>query len=134
MWMYDKSNQYCKAMVNQQKINNCLKKGEINRNTNFATNTIIQFKKLYNGLLRKFGDVLEQVYILIKRWIPNCLCVSRLRELYTKKGECSAYKLFLIFKKIETTSRMKRWELMHFLSAFRMPKIILSSGNTAFRK
>ena len=51
MWMYDNSNQYCKAVINQLKINN-LKKGEMNRNTKFATNTIIHFlKKLYN--LRK---------------------------------------------------------------------------------
>ena len=48
MWMYDKSSQYCKAMINQLKINNCQKKSEMNRNTNFATNTVIQFKKLYN--------------------------------------------------------------------------------------
>ena len=49
MWMYDKSNQYCKAIINQLKINNCQKKkSDMNRNTNFATNTVIQFKKLYN--------------------------------------------------------------------------------------
>ena len=33
-------------MINQLKINNCQKKkSEMNRNTNFATNTIIRLKK-----------------------------------------------------------------------------------------
>ena len=51
-WMYDKSNRYCKAVINELEINNCLlKKNEMNRSTNFATNTGIPFKKLYN--LRK---------------------------------------------------------------------------------
>ena len=51
--MYDKSNRYCKAVINQLEINNCLlkKKKDMNRSTNFATNTRIPFKKLYN--LRK---------------------------------------------------------------------------------
>ena len=51
-WMYDKSNRYCKAVINELEINNCLlKKNEMNRSTNFATNTGIPFKKLYS--LRK---------------------------------------------------------------------------------
>ena len=47
MWMYDKSNRYCKAVINQLEINNCLlkkKKKDMNRSTNFATNTGIPFK------------------------------------------------------------------------------------------
>ena len=45
--MYDKSNQYCKAIISQLKINNAKKIwNEMNVNTNFATRTIIQFKKL----------------------------------------------------------------------------------------
>ena len=53
VWMYDKSNRYCKAAINQLEINNFLlkKKKDMNRSTNFATNTGIPFKKLYN--LRK---------------------------------------------------------------------------------
>ena len=47
VWMYDKSNRYCKSVINQLEINNCLlkkKKKDMNRSTNFATNTGIPFK------------------------------------------------------------------------------------------